>query len=383
MKVKLGDVCKIQSGGTPSRSKDNYWNNGTIPWVKIKDFKDKYINNTEEFITEEGLKNSSAKMVKKGSILFTIFATLGEVAILNIDATTNQAIASINIVDERIERDYLYYYLKSIKNKVQNIGRGVAQNNINMSILKGFEFEILDKDKQKQIVSILDTVSGIIEKRKKQLEDLDELVKARFVEMFGDPVKDDDKYSKILMGNVLNIGSSKRIFEREYVKEGIPFYRTKEIVELSKGNNITTELFITKERYEELKKDYGVPKEGDLLISAVGTIGTIWVVNNKNKFYYKDGNLLCIRHSNQFNSIYLKVLLEKLIKNYKLKMASGTAYSALTISALKKMEIYDVPISEQNQFADFVKQTEEIKEKVQKSLDETQVLFNKLMQDYF
>jgi type I restriction enzyme S subunit len=118
VKVKLGDICKIQSGGTPSRSKDNYWNNGTIPWVKIKDFKDKYINNTEEFITEEGLKNSSAKMVKKGSILFTIFATLGEVAILNIDATTNQAIASINIVDERIERDYLYYYLKSIKNKI-------------------------------------------------------------------------------------------------------------------------------------------------------------------------------------------------------------------------------------------------------------------------
>ncbi len=79
---KLGDITEISSGGTPSRSKKEYWENGTIPWVKIKDIKEKFISTTEEFITEDGLKNSSAKLFKKGTLLYSIFATLGEVAIL-------------------------------------------------------------------------------------------------------------------------------------------------------------------------------------------------------------------------------------------------------------------------------------------------------------
>ena len=142
MKVKLGDVCIIQSGGTPSRSNLDYWKNGTISWVKISDIKDKYLNFTEEYITYEGLKNSSAKIFSKGTILYTIFATLGEVSILNIEAATNQAIAGIKLVDENVYNDFLYYYLVSKKEEVNNRGRGVAQNNINLSMLKNIEIEM-------------------------------------------------------------------------------------------------------------------------------------------------------------------------------------------------------------------------------------------------
>ena len=81
--ARLGDICKIQSGGTPSRAESAYWDNGSIPWVKISDIKDKYLNDTEEYITEAGLENSSAKIFPAGTILYTIFATLGEVCILN------------------------------------------------------------------------------------------------------------------------------------------------------------------------------------------------------------------------------------------------------------------------------------------------------------
>ena len=103
-KVKLYEICDIKSGGTPSREKREYWSNGEIPWVKIGDFNGKYIDEVEETITYEGLNNSSAKIIEKGSILFTIFATIGEVAILKFDATTNQAIAGITINDSRIEK---------------------------------------------------------------------------------------------------------------------------------------------------------------------------------------------------------------------------------------------------------------------------------------
>ena len=134
MIARLGDVCEIQSGGTPARSNLSYWEGGTIPWVKISDIKGEYLQITEEFITEEGLQNSSAKIFPKGTILYTIFATLGETCILDIDAATNQAIAGITIKSDNVYREYLYYYLVSLKSAVNRLGRGVAQNNINMGI---------------------------------------------------------------------------------------------------------------------------------------------------------------------------------------------------------------------------------------------------------
>ena len=212
---------------------------------------------------------------------------------------------------------------------------------------------------------------------------MDDLIKARFVEMFGDPVSNPKGWDMVELGELTGIGSSKRIFEKEYVSEGIPFYRTKEIVELSKGNSISTELYITEERFAEIKEQYGVPKAGDLLISAVGTIGIIWIVDGKNDFYFKDGNLIRVDSSDKFDSVYMKNLLENLIVEYKKQMSSGTAYAALTISGLTKMKVYDVPMELQNQFADFVRQVDKSKVAVQKALDETQTLFDSLMQEYF
>ena len=179
--VRLGDICTIQSGGTPSRSNLDYWKNGTISWVKISDIKDKYLNFTEEHITSEGLKNSSAKIFSKGTILYTIFATLGEVSILNIEAATNQAIAGIKLANDNVYNDYLYYYLVSKKEEINNIGRGVAQNNINLSILKNLEIKIPDLQEQRKIIDSLNRINEIISKRKQQLKKLDELVKSRNV----------------------------------------------------------------------------------------------------------------------------------------------------------------------------------------------------------
>ena len=137
------------------------------------------------------------------------------------------------------------------------------------------------------------------------------------------------------------------------------------------------------ERFDEIKRQYGVPKAGDLLISAVGTIGVIWIVDGKNEFYFKDGNLIRVDGSDKFNSVFMKSVLEDLISEYKKQMSSGTAYAALTISGLAKMKVYDVPMDFQKDFADFVTQVDKSKIAVQKSLDEAQILFDSLMQQYF
>ena len=220
--VTIGESCSVVSGGTPSRSKGEFWQDGTIPWIKIGNIKTKYVNEYDELITEEGLNNSSAKLLKKGTILYTIFATLGEVGILDIDACTNQAIAGIAINDPRITPDFLYYYLKSKKEYVNSIGRGVAQNNINLTTLRKFEIPLIDRDKQSIIVKTLEKVEKIIDSQKKELDRYDELVKARFVEMFGDPQINPFEWDVVNISEVVGGKVSNGYFAKrdDYVDDG-------------------------------------------------------------------------------------------------------------------------------------------------------------------
>ena len=180
--VKLGEVCSIQSGGTPKRSKREFWEDGTIPWVKISDIEEKYIHTTEEKITEAGLMNSSAKLFEPGTVLFSIFATLGAVGILQVQATTNQAIAGLKSIDDSVLRnDYLYIWLKSQKELAERTGRGVAQNNINLSILKNLTIPLPSPEIQKAIVAKFEKIDSLLLKLNECLIFFDDLVKSRFI----------------------------------------------------------------------------------------------------------------------------------------------------------------------------------------------------------
>ena len=249
---------------------------------------------------------------------------------------------------------YLYYFCK--KFDVGKLNKTVTIPSLTKSDLLKIKINVPVKEEQQAIIDKLMKIESIMAFRKIELDYLDVLIKARFVEMFGDPITNPKEWKMVERGKLTTIGSSKRIFEKEYVSEGIPFYRTKEIVELSKGNSISTELFITKERFFEIKDKYGVPKKGDLLVSAVGTIGVIWIVDGSNDFYFKDGNLIRVDASEKFDSVYMKNLLENLIDDYKKQMSTGTTYNALTISGLTKLKVYDVPIELQNLFSEFVNQ---------------------------
>ena len=184
--VRLGELCNICSGGTPKRSVAEYWNDGAIPWVKISDISSKYVAETEECITEAGLNGSSAKMLDPGTLLYSIFASIGAVGILEMPAATNQAIAALSIKAESVDRDYLYHFLKSREALAKSTGRGAAQNNINLTILREMMVPVPSAVVQELIVEQLETVLNQIESAKAQLESLDALVKSRFAEMFGD-----------------------------------------------------------------------------------------------------------------------------------------------------------------------------------------------------
>lgn len=382
-KYKLGEICEIVSGSTPKTGIAEYWD-GNLKWITPAEIDDEsyIITDSARKLTKLGVKKTGLSSFPSGTVILSSRAPIGKVAIAGCEMYCNQGFKNL-ICSDRINNRYLYWFLKGNTAYLNSLGRGATFKEISKKIVSDIEINVPEISQQLAAVDALERVSEIIRLRKNQLQKLDELIKARFVELFGDPLLDDGRYCKAPLGCLAQVGSSKRIFEKEYVSEGIPFYRTKEIVELSNGNKISTELFITPKRYNEIRNEYGVPQAGDLLISAVGTIGVIWIVDGKNDFYFKDGNLLRVANSDNFMPVYLKCLLETLICAHKSKMSSGTAYAALTISTLKEMSVYKVPLAEQSQFSTFVSQVDKSKVAVQKSLDEAQLLFDSLMQHYF
>lgn len=385
--AKLGDICKIQSGGTPSRSEMAYWNDGTIPWVKISDIQNKYLDKTEEHITQLGLEKSSAKIFPAGTILYSIFATLGETCILNIDAATNQAIAGIQVNSDCVFRDYLYYYLLSQKAKVSFIGRGVAQNNINMKILKEFEVPLPPISEQRCIASILDKVTDLIAKRRTQLEKLDLLVKSRFVEMFGDPVENNFNWKTNCLKRVtkkIGSGATPKGGKGSYQNEGISLIRSMnvhdskfEYKDLAHINSMQAEQLnnVIVEKY-------------DVLINITGASVARSCVVPENVLPARVNQHVSIIRccDEQLNHIFVNCLF--LNESYKRKLLSIGEAGGATRQAITKQQLEDLivilpPIELQNQFASFVQQTETTKSNIQQSLETLETLKKALMQDYF
>ncbi len=374
--MRLGDLCNIVSGGTPSRSKEEYWRNGAIPWIKISNINGRYIEEADEYITELGLNNSAAKMLPKGTILYTIFATLGEVGILEIDACTNQAIAGINIKnDSIINKDYLFYYLKSKKKYVNDVGRGVAQNNINMSILRQFEVPVPTLEEQKAITETLDKIEKIISSRKQQLQQLDELVKARFVEMFG------DCENRVAINDLCSIITDGTHQPPKFQNEGIPFIFVSNLA----NNTVTynSEKFISDETYNELIKRTPI-EIGDILLTTVGSYGHPAVVVENRKFLFQRHIAYLKPIHNLVNSFYMhSAMLSPDVQRQIEEKVKGIAQKTLNLSEIRKIIIPVPSIEEQNAFEVFIKQVDKSKVAVQKALDEAQTLFDSLMQEYF
>ncbi|MBS9971584.1 restriction endonuclease subunit S [Vibrio alginolyticus] len=186
--VKLGDLFKVTSGGTPSRKKSEYYDGGDIHWVKTGDLHNKYVRTASEFITQEGLDGSSARLYPKGTVLVAMYgATIGACSILDIEAATNQACAAFTPT-EKVEPVFLYYLLNHSKPAFVKAGSGGAQPNISGTFLKNFEIPLPPLEEQKRIAAILDKADAIRQKRKQAIDLADEFLRSVFLDMFGDPV---------------------------------------------------------------------------------------------------------------------------------------------------------------------------------------------------
>lgn len=164
-----------------------------------------------------------------------------------------------------------------------------------------------------------------------------------------------DGWIETKLGEVVEIASSKRIYADEYLASGIPFYRGKEIIEKYNGNNVSTELFISKVKFNEIKERFGVPKPGDILLTSVGTLGIPYIVQENEDFYFKDGNLTWFKHYNGIDNKFLFYwFISDFGKEQLMKNTIGSTQQALTIVALNSLPILLPPLSEQKEIADIL-----------------------------
>lgn len=377
-KKKLAELCLIQSGGTPSRSNIAYWKNGTIPWVKISDMHGKYIENIEEKITQQGLENSSAKLFPENTILFSIFASLGEVAILENSAACNQAIAGLQIKDNSLSIDYLYYYLVSLKPYVNFIGRGVAQNNINLSILKNLFIPLPTLREQKRIAERLDKVQELIALQKEQLKKLDDLIKSRFIDLFGDPITNPKGWPLKRMGDLFKItsGGTPSRKHSEYFENGnIPWVKTGD---LNTPYLTNTDEYITELGVQESSAKI-FPKRTVLLAMYGATIGAVSILNIEAATNQACAAFLPI---DSILPIYLYSFLFLQKKRF-VSLGVGGAQPNISGEILKREKILCPPLKLQVQFADFVTKIESQKGLLTTRLSHLETLYKSLMQEYF
>lgn len=389
--LKIEDFCSTGSGGTPSRSKPEYYEGGDIPWIKSGDLKDSKIYEANEYITAAGLENSSAKIVEKDSILIAMYgATVGRLAILGINAATNQAICNIRPDTTIADMKYLYYFLKSKFSYFVENAVGGAQPNISQGLIKSLEVPLPSLDEQKRIADILDKAAGVCRKREQAIKLADDFLRATFLEIFGDPVKNPKgwKKNKIKKG-VLDITSG-----WSATGENIPC-KSDEFGVL-KISSVTSGIFKPEENKmvdsETIlaSKKLIFPKKGDLLFSRANTrelVAAICMVHQDYDNLFLPDKLWSIKldHELLLPEFFLVLIQNEKIRDLLTKQATGTSGSMLNISKNKfeETEIIFPEINVQKYFCNTFRKTINLKEKLIKSNELANELFNSLSQKVF
>ena len=301
-KVKLGDICKkVTSGGTPTSTINSYYNPPTIPWLKTKEVNYCRIYDVETYISEEGLKNSSAKLIPSNSVIVAMYGnTAGRVAINKIPLTTNQACCNLIIDNKVADYEYVYNYLCTLYSKFVSLKNGAAQLNLNANIIKGIEIILPPIETQHRIATILSRYDSLIENYQKQIKLLEEAAQRLYKEWFIDlrfpghenttitnGVPEGWEKKKLLeIGNVIT-GKTPPTSHKEYYGGTIPFITIPDMRALFPENS----QYLTEIGALTQAKKF-IPK-GSLLVSCIGTAGLVCIAKE------------CCQTNQQINSLIL------------------------------------------------------------------------------
>ena len=351
---KLTDICDIQYGY--AFDSKCFTEDSSYPQlVRIRDVKKGYSETyysgdyPEEYILSEG----DLLVGMDGEFNIARWKCSG--------ALLNQRVCRLT-AKVGTNEEYLRFAMSKSLKEIEQRTAFVTVKHLSAKELNKLELDVPELSKQDKIADTLSRLERVIEARKEEMEKLDDLIKARFVEMFGDIATGNYKYDTRKLGDVANVGSSHRVFTTEFVKKGIPFYRGTEIGELANGNKPAEPFYISEEHYNRLVYNDTKPQVGDLLLPSICNKGQVWMVDTDEPFYYKDGRVLCISPDREiFDTKYLECFMRaKTLVEYP-KLGSGSTFAEFKIFLLKNIDVLIPPRELQEQFSMFVKQVDKSK----------------------
>lgn len=375
----LGEISGIERGKFSARPRnDPKFFGGSVPFIQTGDITRSNGKNVTYSQTLNARGVSVSRIFPANSLYFTIAANIGDVAIVNYQSACPDSLVVIK-EKQNIDKGWLYHSLTDKKSEFEVIATSNAQLNINLEKLNPYKLSIPPLKEQTTIANALSDVDALLTELEKLITKKQAIKTATMQQLLtgktrlpqfatftkgtvggksqgqpkgtkpselGEIPEDWDVFT---LGELSELTSSKRIFESDYVNDGVPFYRGQEISSLLENKEIGNVIYISKRKYSELKARYGAPKPGEILITAVGTLGNALLIKSEEPFYFKDGNLIWVRKINNCSPQYL---INQLNYNKKrvLDCAIGSSQKALTMVSLSPLA-FAIPESFKEQTA--------------------------------
>ena len=380
MRYRLGDICTIVSGSTPKTDIPEYWD-GNVKWITPAELNDNsyIISDSVRKITELAVTKTGLSPFPAGTVILSSRAPIGKVAIAGCDMYCNQGFKNL-ICSEVINNRYLYWFLKGNTEYLNSLGRGATFKEISKQIVSDIEINVPLIKVQEEAVHILEKISGVIQLRKQELQTLDGLIKARFVEMFGDPMVNPKKHAIKTYGELfeLNAGGTPSKTKPEYWENGTISWIGSNLCQ----NKILYEndgKYISQEGYDHSSARL-FPIDTVLIALVGATIGKTALLKFDTS---TNQNVLGVRNITEagYNPMFVFYYTQFLYQKF-MNIGDG-GFNMASKGFVSELPMYDIDLLEQNEFATFAEQVDKSKAQVQKALDETQLLFNSLMQEYF
>ena len=377
---KLGEVCEVIGGSTPKTSDDTFWD-GDYYWISPAELDgSKYVYSTTRTITDAGVRSAHLQILPIGTVLLSSRAPIGKVAITKVPMYCNQGFKNL-VCGKDLINEYVYWFLKHNTDYLNSLGTGATFKEISKKVVEQIPIPVPPIAEQEKIVAELDCLSGIIEKKKQQLKELDNLAQSIFYEMFGDPVENDKGWKVKKIGEVCIVerGGSPRPINAFITDDenGVNWIKIGDATEGSRFITSTKEKIIP----EGVRKSRMVYK-GDFILSNSMSFGRPYIMGIDGCIH--DGWLVLRDKDNVFDKTYLYYYLgsSHVYQEFK-RLAVGGVVNNLNSELVRGVRVAIPSFSVQQDFASKIESIEKQKELIANSIKETETLFNSRMDYYF